>query len=133
MNRSLAMITAALAMYVLAAAPAAAEQFWHNGSLVELEWGNEGDGMMVYYVRPRSGLPVGPGELLFHGASPADGSIYGTAYIFSSKCGGAGYEVRGRFSGNNFTLRGEAPVRDNRCRVVRYEWNNNSTLRFTAR
>ena len=109
---------------------ASAQVYDHNGSTVVATWG-EGDDLTVTYVRPRPGLPVTSGTVLFEGASPANGSIYGTAYVFSSACGSASYRVQGRFTGNNFTLRGEAPVRDENCRIVRYDENANSTLVFT--
>lgn len=129
MNRLLGIL--AVMVILAGTATAHAEQFMHNGSVMELEWDDEGDGMTVRYVRPRAGLPVRRGTILFEGSSPADGSIYGVAFIFSSTCGPIGYEVRGRFTANGFVLRGDAPVRNDRCRVVRYERNQNSRLEFT--
>ncbi len=111
----------------------AGDRYNHNGSIVELIW-TEGDGMVVKYVQPKDSIPVTKGTVLFHGASPANGSIYGEAYLFSSVCGRIGYEVTGWFDENgNFSLEGKAPVRNDNCRVVRNEWNSNSKLRFTAR
>ena len=125
------MILAAVGL-VLITSSALAELFMHNRSVVDLRWGNEGDGFEIRYVDPRSGLPVAPGTLLFHGAWTAGGYIYGTAYVFSSSCGPAGYRVTGYATGNDFYLEGAAPIRDANCRVVRYEWNGNAYLYFSA-
>lgn len=136
MIRSLFLAVFALILGALSVTgPAVAGDLYnHNGSLVELEW-MEGDGMVIRYVQPRSGLPasVRRGTVLFSGASPADGSIYGVAYIFSRKCGRVGYEVKGRFVGDNFWIDGPAPVRNSNCRVIRHEMNRNSRLDFQAR
>ncbi len=135
MFRSLSFAMLMSAAVLAAMTQAHADGFYnHNGSLVELEW-LEGDGMVVTYVRPRNGLPssVRRGTVLFEGASPANGSIYGTAYVFSNNCGAVGYRVEGRFSGDDFWIDGPAPVRNANCRVVRYEMNHNSRLDFHAR
>lgn len=125
-------VAAILSVLLLASVAEAGEYFNHNGSTMRMVWG-EGDGFEIRYAQPRSGLPVSRGTVLFEGASPANGSIYGTAYIFSSKCGRIGYDVTGKFRNNgDFYLQGEAPVRNTRCRVVRYEWNSNSLLDFRS-
>lgn len=107
------------------------EYYTHNGSLVELVWEDAGDGFQIRYVNPRRGLPVAPGTLLVHGAWTAGGHIYGTAYIFSSECGAFPYRVEGTATRNGFVLNGPAPIRGRGCQIVDYQWNNNSTLRFT--
>lgn len=120
---------------MISAVPSAAQEIYnHNGSLVKVTW-LDGDGMMITYVQPRSGLPssVGPGTLLFEGSATADDTIYGTAYIFSSKCGSVGYSVEGQFNGESFWIDGAAPVRDGNCRILRYEMNQNSRLDFNIR
>ena len=130
MIRSL--IVAILCVFTLSGiAYADSDLYRHNDSTVELIWG-EGDGVEIRYVNPRSGLPVQRGTKLFEGAITADGTIYGIAYVFSSKCGPIGYEVNGNSEGDNFVLRGAAPVRNSKCRVTHYDENENATLYFRA-
>lgn len=129
------LFTAFLVMSMAGISPTIAGEIYnHNGSLVEVEW-LDGDGMIITYLEPRSGLPssVRRGTILFEGAATADDTIYGTAYIFSSKCGRIGYEVNGQFNGETFYIDGPAPVRNDNCRVVRYEMNRNSRLDFSIR
>lgn len=109
----------------------------HNGSLMGLEWDDEGgDGFVVYYINPKASMRgvVEPGTVLFHGVSPANGSIYGHATVFSSKCGPSEYEVSGWFvdGSDDFNLEGAAPVLNtNTCQDVGLSWESpNAYLHF---
>lgn len=129
----------AAAMTLMSASVVLAEDWYynHNGSTVKLVWDEDGgDGFTVYYHNPKPGLPdyVRRGTVLFHGASPADGSLYGTAHVFSSKCGTGEYEVSGRFDDedNDFTVSGPAPVlNQSTCEDMGLSWDSpNARLRF---
>ena len=68
--------------------------WWHNGSLMRLV--AQGNNRWFYYERPRAGLAVRPGTLLFDGVK--QGNWYsGTARVFSKYCPGnpMGYYVEG--------------------------------------
>lgn len=57
--------------------------WWHNGSLMRLKV--QGNQRWFYYERPRSGLAVGPGTLLFNGRKQGNWYV-GTARVFSRYC-----------------------------------------------
>ncbi len=68
--------------------------WWHNGSLMRLK--ARGNQRWFYYERPRAGLSVGRGTLLFNGRK--QGNWYtGTSRVFSRYCPGAplAYHVEG--------------------------------------
>jgi hypothetical protein len=90
----------------------------HNDSAVYLVV--EGSSQRFYYQAPRPGLDqVGIKEdtLLFQGGS-TNGMLAGTAYIFSKKCGPAGYSVQGALSDRLIQLTGKAPTRNGTCQVI---------------
>lgn len=91
----------------------------HNNSIVEIS--NEANNVNIYYLKPRLGLPVKSGDLLFNGLVNGYG-ILGTAYIFSEKCGPIAYEVSGYISNdqNSVRMTGRAPRRGSDCRVASY-------------
>jgi len=91
----------------------------HNNSIVEIS--NEANNVNIYYLKPRLGLPVKSGDLLFNGVVNGYG-ILGTAYIFSEKCGPIAYEVSGYISNdqNSVRMTGKAPRRGSDCRVASY-------------
>lgn len=57
--------------------------WWHNGSLMRLK--ARGNERWFYYERPRQGLSVGPGTLLFNGRKQGNWYV-GTARVFSKFC-----------------------------------------------
>jgi hypothetical protein len=102
----------------------------HNGSVMDLSV-ERGD-VVIRYVEPRLGMAeygARPGSLLVSGGWHED-TLDATAYIFTRHCGVIPYQVSGGYSRGNLVLDGPAPIIDNRCRVVRYDWNNNSHLVF---
>ncbi len=120
-----------IAAFFLTATSAAAQVYSHNNSTMELRWLGEGDSMQIVYLSPRSGLPVARGTVLFQGAWTAGGYIYGRARIFSSTCGPIEYEVSGYALPNgDIQLEGAAPIRNSRCQLTGYVWNDNSYLYF---
>ena len=81
---------------------------------------------------PRSGLlevGVKSGTLLFFGTREG-GSYSGTAYIFSTACGRAEYQVSGTVSDDQrqVVLYGKAPRKNERCEIIGYV---DDTLVFT--
>lgn len=101
---------------------AQANNWEYNGSTFRLQ--STGSNRTFRYETPRQGLPVAPGTVLFNGYK--QGNFYsGTAYVFSAKCGAIGYPVNGPISPDqrSVTLEGNAPVRDENCRIVRREAN----------
>ena len=110
-------------VFALLLCPAAghAETQWdHNGSVVTLH--ADGAKRQFNYLTPRAGLPVTSGTLLFSGQKNGD-SYFGTAYVFSSKCGAIGYSVSGPVAPDqrSVTMSGRKPRRNGSCRVVGYE------------
>jgi hypothetical protein len=83
-----------------------------------------GNQIKVSYVSPRPNMVnegVTPGTPSFVGTVADDGSISGTAYRFSRKCGGPmPYAVSGGFDevGNSIVLHGFVQYRDAACRPV---------------
>ena len=109
---------------------AAAQSLWnHNGSVVQLE--ARGAERQFYYLNPRPGLPVPPKALLFRGRKTGD-QYSGTAYVFSTRCGSSGYPVQGvvGMDQRTVTMYGQAPLRDQNCRVTGHRAD---TLVFTFR
>lgn len=123
---------AVLALTGIAMAQDPGPRFDHNGSIMQLYWSEEGDGLSILYARPKAGLGVPRDALLFSGAMTANGHIYGTARVFKSSCNPGEYEVTGRYEGNDIVLEGEAPIW-NGCSIVGFKWDSqHSTLRFHA-
>lgn len=92
----------------------------HNGSIIGLT--AAGAERQLYYSQPRPGMVKNgakPGDLLFEGRR-AGAAITGTAYVFSERCGKAGYSVTGAVSKDQRTIRlnGDAPRRDDNCNIV---------------
>ncbi len=109
-------------LVALMATEARADSYWlHNGSEMSLE--GEGASRKISYIKPRSGLPVSNGTVLFEGQS--SGTQYsGTAYVFSSRCGPLPYLVSGGVvSGRrSVVLQGRAPSGvDRNCNVSAYK------------
>lgn len=113
--------------------------YMHNGSMM---WVYPEHGLIVY-DRPRSGLSVRRGTVLFKGqpwSADIDGNtvIRGHAVTFRKGCEAAGYEVRGMYhhtyAAFEFTLEGPAPVRrKGSCDIIGYDINSgNAKLRFDA-
>lgn len=90
---------------IFAAKSAFADSCWnHNGSIMRLK--ASGQNRWFYYERPRAGLSVGAGTLLFNGRN--NGGYYtGTARVFSKYC-----------PGNPLEYYVEGPVERNQTRVV---------------
>jgi hypothetical protein len=111
-------ICLAFALLILSAFPARSQSLWdHNGSTVKLM--AEGNSRKFYYEKPREGLDVKSGTLLFSGTK--EGSRYsGTVYIFSTKCGVTSYDVSGTVADDQLsvTMYGQAPRRNEHCGVV---------------
>nr|WP_321526781.1 hypothetical protein [uncultured Cohaesibacter sp.] len=104
------------AITAVGVAPAAADScWWHNGSLMRLV--AQGNNRWFYYERPKAGLAVGPGTLLFDGVK--QGNWYnGTARVFSKYCPDSPmpYHVEGPVSANQLrvTVEGSREVQ-RRC------------------
>jgi hypothetical protein len=120
MSREL--VSAALILIGLAAAPAGADSLWnHNGSEMRLRV--DGDRRTFVYELPRAGIAsqgVERGTVLFEGRiSGVAGQYSGTAYVFSAHCKPQGYAVTGELQddGRRISLSGEAPRRDSNCNV----------------
>lgn len=99
---------------------AGAQTEWeHNGSVMILS--SSGSSRVFTYLRPRDGLPVAPGTVLFSGRRTGD-SYRGMAHIFSSRCGAKSYAVAGAvgFDQRSVTLYGRKPRLDASCRAVGY-------------
>lgn len=133
MLRSLMICLAILVVHSGIANAQDVQRYRHNGSTVELIWtydGDETEKLVIKYLKPRKGLPARSGDVLFVGYFHFD-FFDGEAYVFSSKCGKLGYRVYGNFTGGgNILLKGDAPVRNSNCKVIRYENNANATLFF---
>jgi|SRR5581483_1800092 len=99
---------------------AVADSIWmHNGSVVRLS--AQSSDRTFTYVTPKSGLPVPPGTVLFHGTKI--GNLYsGTTRLFSSRCGAIDYAVSGSVSvdGLSITLTGKRPQRGSDCDITGY-------------
>jgi Trypsin-like peptidase domain len=95
--------------------------YWmHNGSVLCLV--AETDMRAFFYHRPRPGMTdagVKPGDLLFSGRA-IDMHYIGTAYLFKSRCGKFGYEVRGDILDDYHRVKmyGQAPRLDDNCNVI---------------
>ncbi|PLW76018.1 hypothetical protein [Cohaesibacter celericrescens] len=111
-------------------APAAADScWWHNGSLMRLQ--AQGNQRWFSYERPRAGLSVGRGTLLFNGRK--SGNWYsGTARVFSKYCPDTPleYHVEGPVQADQLgvTMHGDREVHK-RCRGTG-RWTRD-TLVFT--
>jgi hypothetical protein len=124
---------------VSAIQPARSDSLWvHNGSVLSLE--ASGDKRRFHYRTPLSGLPVGPGTLLFTGRRNGN-RYFGTAYVFSSTCPAMPYSVSGTVSEDDrrVAMYGKAPRLDERCMVIGYvsdvllfEFYETSQERITA-
>ncbi len=92
----------------------------HNGSTIALT--STGSTRTFSYLRPASGVPARPGDVVFTGTRT--GQRYrGTAYLFSNQCGRIGYPVAGDVSPDQpqVVLYGQAPRRDRvSCEVIGY-------------
>lgn len=71
------------ASFVNVSAAKADSCWWHNGSLMRLK--ARGNQRWFYYERPRSGLAVRRGTLLFDGRKQGNWYV-GTARVFSKFC-----------------------------------------------
>lgn len=98
----------------------------HNGSILRLY--AKGNQRAFYYERPRAGLAAAPGDLLFDGQRNGD-SFFGTARLFSSRCGVTAYDVAGRVGADRIsvTMTGTAPIRNDACEIISYRTD---VLRF---
>lgn len=109
-----ALFITALGTSFAAVGPAYADSCWtHNSSIMRLK--AEGQQRQFIYERPRSGLSVTKGTLLFNGVNKG-GKYEGTARVFSKFCPGnpAEYYVEGPVSNNQtrVTMTGTRAVYD---------------------
>lgn len=113
--------------------------YLHNGSVMGV-YPEQG---LIVYDKPRSGLSVKPGTVLFKGQpwstdDVGDTVIRGRAFTFRKGCEAAGYEVRGLYHHTyaifEFTLEGAAPVRrKGSCDIVGHDVGSaNARLKFEA-
>lgn len=113
--------------------------YMHNDSMMRV-YPEHG---LIVYDRPRSGLSVRRGTVLFKGQPWStdiveNTVIRGHAVTFRKGCEAAGYEVRGMYHHTyavfEFTLEGPAPVRrKGSCDIIGYDINSgNAKLRFDA-
>lgn len=109
-------------------------KLYHSGSVMSVR--TSGTALTIRYARPRTGLAVTKGTLLFTGALTGgtweDGEIEGKAAVFSKGCKSAPYAVTGtiRDEGPNtvIELSGAAPVRaPGSCSVIRYSTSSNNS------
>ena len=113
-------VASILACLPIVCATAAAANLWdHNGSTMALK--ADGAARKFIYEKPRSGLPVRSGTVLFSGYRKGN-EYFGTAFTFSTRCGAAGFKVSGSIGANekSVTLYGRSPLRHNRCRIRSY-------------
>jgi hypothetical protein len=112
----------------------ASRSLWHNGSIVDAEFGNQGT-LSIRYLEPRGGLGNVRGRLLFEGRVMHQHFVEGTAYTFKSGCAPAAYAVQGRIDPRgNIDLFGDAPMRDTRsCAVIGFTpFSPHARLRFVG-
>ena len=113
--------------------------YMHNGSVM-MVYPERG---LIVYDKPRKGISVKPGTVLFKGrpwdmAKAGDTILRGQAFVFRKGCKAAGYDVSGRYHHMHtvfeFTLEGAAPVRrKGSCDIVGHDVNSaNSKLKFEA-
>ncbi len=105
------------------------DEYMHNNSLMEVQV-CDGGTISISYVRPRPGMAkqgARNGSLLFDGREN-NGTVNGTARLFSARCGVVTYNVTGYWQGNDLILDGSAPIRGNGCRISRHR---NDHLVFT--
>ena len=110
----------------------AGDSIWmHNRS--EMLWQANGAARVVRYQKPRAGLPVSPGQVVFEGRRRGN-RISGTAYTFRSGCAPAPYHVSGIITNEHrVVLTGRSPRRaSGGCAIIGYTANSsNSRLVFT--
>lgn len=98
-----------------------AASLWdHNGSTVTLEAG--GNARKFVYEKPREGLPVSRGTVLFQGVR-AGNEYKGKAFSFSQRCGKIAFDVSGPLSNDErgVTLYGKSPLRGPNCQTVGFK------------
>ena len=98
----------------------------HNSS--EMRLIERGSARMFVYEKPRTGLVevgVRPGTVAFEGKANPNGTIEGTAYLFSKNCGRIPYAVRGSESSDQrqVIMVGKAKSVDPETCVVSKEWD----------
>jgi hypothetical protein len=111
----------------------------HNGSQVTLS--ANGPSRQFRYATPAADLldaGVQAGTVLFDGRRIRK-QYSGTAYVFSSSCGGTPYAVAGPVSAHRrtVTMYGKAPIVDSTCRIVGYRndvlvFNLSSTIQASS-
>jgi hypothetical protein len=109
-------------LLLLFASPTAvsAQSLWdHNDSIVELK--SSGLVRQFVYSKPRAGLSVAPGTVLFSGTKTGD-AYTGTAYSFIRNCPPLSYAVSGPVASDqrSVTMTGKIPRRDSSCKVTHY-------------
>lgn len=131
------MIVFATAGIGVSGAHAETDQFtaWHNGSKMTVSI--DGSYVEIRYQRPKRSLRkhgVRNGTVLFSGELRGR-NLEGDAKVFRRGCDPESYWVSGRYraSMRSFTLRGDAPKREQGgCEVVDYiSSGSNARLRFT--
>lgn len=128
------MRTSALALFALSglvlATPQAAasncvvDEYDHNGSLVKARICDRT--LDITYLAPKASLKrigVRRGTLLIQGTISRIGAVTAQAYVFKSGCRPASYTVSGAIRQTSIWLEGDAPVRNSRCRVSRYRYD----------
>jgi hypothetical protein len=109
-----------LLLLLTAPTAASAQSLWdHNDSIVELK--SSGLVRQFIYSKPRAGLSVTPGTVLFSGTKTGD-AYTGTAYSFIRNCPPLGYAVSGPVASDqrSVTMTGKIPRRDSSCKVTHY-------------
>lgn len=97
------------------------DTFWdHNGSVMRLRV--DGAVREFYYEQPRPGIAAEGakhGTLLFTGIVNNVGTINGTAWLFSRRCGPRSYSVQGVVteSGGKVVMQGMASTLTSDCKV----------------
>ncbi|AKH98950.1 hypothetical protein IMCC20628_00221 [Hoeflea sp. IMCC20628] len=100
------------------------DDYDHNGSIMQVEMC--GDDLYISYSRPKASLRkigIRVGTTLFEGTISRIGAVSGTARRFSAQCGAIDYSVEGAIRPNSILLEGQAPVRNRRCEVTRYRYD----------
>src|SRR6476620_36816 len=101
---------------------ARAQTWEHNGSVMSIA---DGSSRVFTYVKPRDGLAVYPGTVLFFGKRTGN-TYQGTAHVFSPRCGATAYAVSGPVSQDqrSVSMYGRRPKLDPSCRIVAYADDN---------
>jgi hypothetical protein len=128
MMNLIGVVTAAVLLFMVSgnaqASNCSIDEYGHNGSVMEVQMcDNE---LYISYSKPKSSLRkigVRRGTTLFEGRVSKIGAVSGTAYRFSASCGEIAYDVEGAIRPNSILLDGQAPVRNKRCQITEYRYD----------